>query len=64
MFTTRINPKISAKPLATMKSAAANVIESSTTRRNDEGSWTAEPNVVVRQLTPPSAPGMVAMNST
>ena len=50
MFTMRISPKISAKPLATMKSAAAKVSESSTIFRNDDGSWTAEPNVVVRQL--------------
>src|SRR5438445_205785 len=47
MLTTRMSPKIRAKPLATMKSAAANAIESRKIFRNDDGSWTAEPNVVV-----------------
>ena len=37
MLTVRMSPKISAKPLATMKSAPASVRESSTTRRNDAG---------------------------
>ena len=64
MLTTRISPKINAKPLATMNSAPANVIESMTILRNDEGSWTAEPNVVVRQPPPPVAGGIVAMNRT
>ena len=53
MFTTRMSPKISANPLATMKSAAAKVIESSTIFRKDDGSWTAEPKVVVRQFASP-----------
>jgi len=50
MFTIRISPKISAKPLATMNSAAAKVIESSAMRMNEAGSSTAEPKVVARQL--------------
>jgi hypothetical protein len=49
MFTTRISPKMSAKPLATMKSADAKVSESRTIFRNDDGSWTRS-DVVVRQL--------------
>ena len=49
MFTTRIRPKMSEKPLATMKSRPANVTASSRIRRNEPGSSTAEPNVVVRQ---------------
>ena len=57
MFTTRISPKIRAKPLATMKSAAAKVSESSTIFRKTDGSWTAEPKFVVRQLVCPFAPG-------
>src|SRR5581483_642137 len=64
MFTIRISPKISAKPLATMNSADANVIESSTILRKFDGSWTADPNVVVRQLETPDAPGTVAMKRT
>ncbi len=54
MFTVRINPKIKAKPLATMKSAEAKVSESSTTLRKSFGSFQAEPNVVVRQFPPPN----------
>ena len=50
MFTTRISPKMSAKPLATMKSADAKLIESSTIFRKLDGSWTAEPKFVVRQF--------------
>ena len=57
MLTMRISPKISAKPLATMKSAAAKVTESSTTFRNEPGSWTAEPKVVVLQLLAPERRG-------
>ena len=64
MFTVRIRPKISANPLATMNSAAAKVSESSTIFRNDEGSWTAEPKVVVRQLVAPLSPGIVARKRT
>jgi hypothetical protein len=63
MLTTRISPKISAKPLATMKSAAAKVIESRTIFRNDDGSWTAEPKVVVRQLPVPKLTGTTARKS-
>ena len=38
MLTMRIRPKISANPLATMNRADANVSESITILRNDEGS--------------------------
>ena len=62
MLTTRMSPKISAKPLATMKSAPANVSESSTIRRNEPGSCTAEPKVVVRQVPPPISGGVLVMN--
>ena len=61
MLTTRINPKMSAKPLATMKSAPAKVSESSTMRKNEPGSWTAEPNVVVRQPPLPISGGVFVM---
>ncbi len=64
MFTVRIRPKISAKPLATMNSAAAKVSESSTIFRNDEGSWTAEPKVVVRQSVAPLSAGIFARKRT
>ena len=59
-----MSPKISANPLATMNNAPANVIESRKTLRNEPGSSTAEPNVVVRQLPPPVAGGFCAMRST
>src|SRR5690348_2037566 len=64
MFTTRIRPKISANPLATMKSAPANVTESSTMRRNEPGSCTSDPKVVVRQVPPPVAGGICVMKRT
>ena len=64
MFTTRISPKMSAKPLATMNSAAAKVSESRTIFRKDDGSWTAEPKFVVRQLVCPFASGIVEMKRT
>ena len=59
MFTVRIRPKMSAKPLATMNSAEAKVSESRTIFRNDDGSCTAEPKVVVRQLPPANGPTVV-----
>ena len=62
MLTTRMSPKIRAKPLATMKSAPANVSESSVIRRNEPGSCTADPKVVVRQLPPPVAGETFVMN--
>ena len=49
MFTTRIRPKISEKPLATMKRRPANVSASSRIRRNEPESSSADPYVVVRQ---------------
>ena len=64
MFTVRMSPKISAKPLATMKSAPANVSESSTTRKNDPGSSIADPNVVVRQFPAPERGTWRAMTKT
>jgi hypothetical protein len=64
MFTTRMSPKMRANPLATMKSAPAKVIESRRTRRNEPGSSTAEPKVVVRQLPPPVAGGCWAIKRT
>ena len=64
MFTVRIRPKISANPLATMNSAAAKVSESITIFRNDDGSWTAEPKVVVRQLVAPLSAGIFARKRT
>ena len=64
MFTTRISPKMSAKPLATMKSAAAKLIESSTIFRKLDGSCTAEPKFVVRQSVCPLSPGIFAMKRT
>lgn len=64
MFTVRISPKISANPLATMNSAAANVIESRKIFRKDEGSWTAEPKFVVRQLVCPRSPETVVRKRT
>jgi hypothetical protein len=42
MFTTRIRPKISEKPLATMKRRPANVTASSRIRRNEPGSSVAD----------------------
>ena len=56
MLTTRISPKISEKPLATMKSRPANVSPSSTVAMNAPGSSMAEPVLVVRQLPSPNSP--------
>ena len=64
MLTTRISPKMSAKPLATMKRAAAKVSESRTIFRNDDGSWTAEPKFVVRQSPTPNSLGILARKRT
>src|SRR3954470_24505182 len=64
MLTTRMRPKIRAKPLATMNRAPANVIESSNTLRNEPGSLIAEPNVVVRQPPPPVAGDCSAITAT
>ena len=50
MFTTRISPKMSANPLATVNNSPAKVIESIRMLRNVPKSWTAEPLEVVRQL--------------
>ena len=55
MFTTRMSPKMSEKPLATMKSSPANVRPSSTVVRNVLGSSSAEPVFVVRQFPPPNS---------
>ena len=46
MLTTRISPKISVKPLATMKYSAAAVSPLSSVIRKSLGSLTAGPNVV------------------
>ncbi len=43
MFTTRIRPKISVKPLATTNSSPAKVIESRKVLKKSVGSLTAEP---------------------
>ena len=65
MFTTRIRPKISEKPLATMKRSPANVTASSRISMNDPGSSNAEPYVVVRQSPKlPSAGGGFEITST
>ena len=56
MLTTRISPKMSEKPLATMKSRPANVSPSSTVATKAPGSSNAEPMLVVRQLTSPYSP--------
>ena len=57
MLTTRISPKMSEKPLATMKSSPANVSPFSSVRVKLRQSSKAEPNVVVRQLPPNSGGG-------
>ena len=64
MLTTRMSPKMSENPLATMNSSPANVIPSSTVVRNALGSSNAEPVFVVRQLPPPNSSGGLAMTST
>ena len=65
MFTTRISPKISEKPLATMKRSPANVTASRRIRENEPGSSSADPYVVVRQSPKlPSAGGGFEITST
>ena len=65
MFTTRIRPKISEKPLATMKRSPAKVTASSRIRKNEPGSSSADPYVVVRQSPKlPSAGGGFESTST
>ncbi len=64
MFTTRMSPKMSENPLATMKSSPANVIASSRICVNDAGSSIAEPNVVVRQSPKPNSFGGFEMTRT
>ena len=54
MFTTRMSPKMSEKPLATMKRRPANVSPSRIVVRNAPKSSNAEPKFVVRQFPPPS----------
>ena len=63
MLTTRMRPKISEKPLATMKSSPANVTPSSKIRTNEAGSWIADPKFVVLQL-PPTPLDCVEMTRT
>ena len=57
MLTTRMSPKISENPLATMNRSPANVSASSRVRRKAPGSSIAEPKFVVRQL-PPNVDGL------
>ncbi len=64
MFTTRMSPKMSENPLATMNSSPANVTPSRTVVRNELGSSNAEPVFVVRQLPAPNSSGGFAMTST
>ena len=52
MLTTRMSPKMSEKPLATMNSSPANVSPSSSVREKRAGSSIAEPKFVVRQFPP------------
>ncbi len=54
MLTTRMSPKMSEKPLATMKSRPANVSASSKVKTKAPGLSIAEPKFVVRQF--PVAP--------
>ncbi len=60
MLTTRMSPKISEKPLATMNSKPANVSPLSSVRVKLCQSSIAEPNVVVRQLPPMSGVGLAS----
>ena len=60
MFTTRINPKMREKPLATMNNRPANVSPFSSVRVKLCQSSIAEPNVVVRQLPPMSGAGLAS----
>ena len=57
MLTTRMRPKMSEKPLATMNSRAAKVSPFSSVRVKLCQSSIAEPKVVVRQLPPMSGEG-------
>ena len=57
MLTTRMSPKMSEKPLATMNSSPANVSASSSVKRNAPGSSNADPKFVVRQLSPTPVDG-------
>jgi hypothetical protein len=50
MFTTRMRPKMSENPLATMKRRPANVTASSRVKTKAPGLSIAEPKLVVRQL--------------
>ena len=63
MFTTRISPKMSENPLATIKSHPASVAASSRFARNEPGSSMTEPELVVRQLPVPLSDGGLAMTS-
>ena len=58
MLTTRMSPKMSEKPLATMKSSPAKVSPFSSVRVKLRQSSKAEPKVVVRQLPPISGVGL------
>ena len=60
MLTTRMSPKMSEKPLATMNSSPANVSPFSSVRAKLCQSSIAEPNVVVRQLPPMSGDGFAS----
>ena len=63
MLTTRISPKMSEKPLATMKRSPAKVSPFSSVRVKLCQSSSAEPKFVVRQLPPTSGDGS-AITST
>ena len=60
MLTTRISPKMSENPLATMNSSPANVSPFSNVRVKLRQSSMAEPNVVVRQFPPISGLGFAS----
>ena len=57
MLTTRIRPKMSEKPLATMNNSPAKVSPFNSVRVKLRQSSKAEPKVVVRQLPPTSGEG-------
>ena len=63
MFTTRMSPKMSEKPLATMNSHPAKVRPFSSVMTKSCQSSMAEPLEVVRQL-PPISGGGSAMTTT
>ena len=63
MLTTRIRPKMSEKPLATMNRSPAKVSESRRMRTNEPGSSVAEPNVVVCQSPIPVSGSGFAMTA-